>query len=190
MSDNVEEEKGIESEFVDEDEVEAGPAALKKLRDKLTKAVSDKQEYLDGWQRSRADFANFKRDEMGRSIEQELRLKSDTAEAIIPALDAFEMAMSSSSFISGDVNFVKGIEAVYANLRKSLEAIHITRFDPTGASFDPYKHEALREVPTDDPSKDHTVESVQRPGYAVTIPGSDERIIRPAQVSVFALVRE
>jgi molecular chaperone GrpE (heat shock protein) len=54
---------GTEEEFVPEDEAVDGPSALKKLREKLKKAVEEKQEYLDGWQRARADFANYKKEE-------------------------------------------------------------------------------------------------------------------------------
>ena len=49
-----------DEEFVPEDEGELGPVTIKKLREKLKKAIEEKQEYLDGWQRSRvtALFAN------------------------------------------------------------------------------------------------------------------------------------
>ena len=177
----------FEDEFIDEEvsadseESDQGPAALKKLREKLGKAIEEKQEYLDGWQRSRADFANFKRDESGRSIELELRTKVELGEAVIPALDSFEMALRDKSFASADANLQKGFEAVYTHLLKSLERIGISRYEPQGEVFDPYKHEALREVKTDDPTLEHTIESIHRPGYAI-----GERILRPAQVSVYA----
>lgn len=173
-----------EEEFVPEEEAEEGIGALKKLRERLKKAVEEKQEYLDGWQRARADFANFKKDEMARSSEQELRLQTDMAEALIPTLDSFEMALKDKSFEAADANFKKGIEAVYGNLLKSLERAGIKRFDPAGDRFDPYKHEALREVPTDDASKDHFIESVHSAGYSV-----GDRVVRPAQVSVFTLTQ-
>ena len=37
-----------EEEFISEDEGE-GPGLVKKLREKLKKAVEEKQEYLEGW---------------------------------------------------------------------------------------------------------------------------------------------
>ena len=174
-------EDQIEEEFFDEEGVEGDSASIKKLRDKLLKAIEEKQEYLDGWQRSRADLVNFKRDEMQREGEREVRSKVDFAEAVIPALDAFEMALEDKNFKEGDENFKKGIQAVYTNLLKSLERLGITRFDPTGEPFSPHHFEALREIPTDDPQKDHTVESVHRPGYRI-----GERIVRAAQVSVYS----
>ena len=176
----------LESEFEDDEEAEGGLGAVKKLREKLRKALEEKQENLDGWQRARADFANFKRDELQRSTDQDLRLKSKMAEAIIPTLDSFEMALKDKSFIGAEENLQKGFGAVYTHLLKSLERLGITRFEPTGEKFDPYRHEALREVPTEDESKDHVIESVHRAGYSIDMPGQEgERIVRPAQVSVF-----
>jgi len=168
-------------EIIDEEEDSTGPATLKRLREKLAKALEEKQEYLDQWQRSRADLANFRRDELQRSTDQDLRSKVDFAEAIIPALDAFEMAIQDKSFQTSDANMRKGVEAVYSNLLRSLERIHIERFDPTGEAFNPHQHEALRQVETSDAAKDHTVESLHRAGFKV-----GERIIRPAQVSVYS----
>ena len=43
--------------------------SLKRLREKLKKCVSEKQQYLDGWQRTKADFINYKKDEGERKGE-------------------------------------------------------------------------------------------------------------------------
>ncbi len=170
----------LDEEFIAEDEDDQGPAALKRLREKLAKAVAEKQEYLEGWQRARADFANFKREEASIQKDRESRLKAEFCEALIPALDSFEMAFGTDSFKAADANWRKGIEALFGGLLKSLEQVGVVQFVPTGERFDPYKHEALREVETEDPSLDHTIERVERAGYSI-----GEKIIRPAQVSVY-----
>ena len=64
-----------EEEFVPEDETEEGPVLVKKLRERLKKAVEEKQEYLEGWQRARADFANFKKEEALMHADKEARIK-------------------------------------------------------------------------------------------------------------------
>ena len=69
-----------EEEFVPEDEAEEGPGLVKKLREKLKKAVEEKQEYLEGWQRARADFANYKREEAGLHTDKEARIKANLVE--------------------------------------------------------------------------------------------------------------
>lgn len=174
-----------EEEFVPEDEVEEGPALVKKLREKLAAAVKEKQEYLEGWQRTRADFANYKKEEAGLLGEREARTKAELAESIIPSLDAFEMALKSPSFQNGNAEWKKGMQALYAGLVGSLSGIGIKNFSPVGETFDPYKHEALREVETADESKDHTVEGVERSGYSI-----GDRIIRPAHVSVYTYKKQ
>ena len=68
-----------EEEFVPEDEG-SGPAALKSLREKLKKAVEEKQEYLEGWQRARADLANYKREEAQAHGEKEERMLASFVE--------------------------------------------------------------------------------------------------------------
>lgn len=162
-----------EEEFIADEEGEAGPALVKRLRDKLKKAVEEKQEYLDGWQRARADFANFKREEATMHVEKEERIKAEYAEAIIPTLDSFESALKHAP---GS----KDLAMLQKQLLGSLTKLGVERFGAPGDAFDPRCFEALREVEASEPSQDHTVESVERSGYSI-----GEKIIRPAQVSVY-----
>jgi molecular chaperone GrpE len=170
---------GSDDEIVSEEEAENPAAALKKLREKLSACVDEKKEYLDGWQRARADFLNYKREESSRRDEIEARLRSEFAEALIPALDSFEMAFKSPSFQSASQEWKAGMSGLYNELLKSLGRFGIISFSPVGEHFDPKEHEAVREVPVDSGEKEHTVVSVERSGYK-----AGERVIRPAQVSV------
>ena len=157
-----------------EDGEELPPAQqLKKLREKLQKAVAEKQEYLDGWQRSRADFANYKREEATLYADREDRTKADLIENLLPALDSFELSLKHASDN-------KDLAMIYKQLLGSLRSLGVEQFGKAGEVFSPHKHEALREVPTAESEKDHTIESVERSGYSI-----GDKIIRPAQVSVF-----
>ncbi len=173
-SDNTSEE-----EFIPEEEAEEGPVLIKGLREKLRKALEEKQEYLDSWQRSRADFANFKRQEASLNADREERLRAEFAEAVIPALDSFEIAFRSPSFETAAPDWKNGVIRIYKELQKSLEKFGIISFSPLGEPFDPTRHEALREVEIGEEDKDHTVASVERSGYTL-----GEKVIRPAQVSI------
>jgi molecular chaperone GrpE (heat shock protein) len=53
-------------QYEDDEEMENPAQALKKLREKLKACEKDKKEYLDGWQRMRADFANVRKEEETR----------------------------------------------------------------------------------------------------------------------------
>ncbi len=181
-------EEGSEEDRLDLDEViededgQLTPSSVKKLREQLSKARAEAKENLNGWQRARADFANYKKDTVMMSSEREVRQKVSFAEAIIPALDAFEMAFSDKSFAAADEGWQRGIKGLYSNLLKSLEQFGVARVHPEGEKFDPYRHEALREVPTTNEAEDHTIENVVRSGYSV-----GEHVIRPAQVTVRVL---
>ncbi|MDB5224608.1 MAG: GrpE protein [Candidatus Adlerbacteria bacterium] len=156
-----------EEEFVDEEEAEGGGmAALKRLREKLAKAVQEKQEYLEGWQRSRADFANYKREESLMHADREERIKSDLVESLLPALDALELALRHE-----ETPTLKMLEKQFV---ESLRKIGVQRFGTVGEAFNPHTHEALAQK-----GDEHKVESVERSGYSI-----GEKIIRPAQVII------
>jgi molecular chaperone GrpE len=171
---------GTEEEFVPEDEAVDGPSALKKLREKLKKAVEEKQEYLDGWQRARADFANYKKEEATLYADREDRIKSDFVETLLPVLDSFELALRHAQSTGGN----KELEMVHKQMLGALRSFKVEQFGSAGDPFDPYKYEALREVATKEEGKDHTVESVERSGYSI-----GDRVIRPAQVSVYSYTK-
>ena len=169
MGDSGEEQQ--EAEFVPEEEVEDGPALIKRLREKLKKAVEEKQEYLDGWQRARADFANYTRQEAQLDADKDARARIAMVEELLPALDSFEMALKHAT--------TEELLMLYKQLMDSLKKAGVKQFGQPGEPFDPHRHEALREEPVKDVSGDHTVVTVERSGYTL-----GDFVIRPAQVSV------
>jgi molecular chaperone GrpE len=157
---------GTEDEFVPEEEAEDGPGLVKKLRERLKKAVEEKQEYLEGWQRSRADFANYKREEAGMHTGREAATLAKLIETLLPALDSFEMALRHDPS--------KELQLVYKQLLGSLTKLGVEQFGQAGEEFDPRKHEALAQK-----GGEHRITSVERSGYSI-----GDTIIRPAQVII------
>jgi molecular chaperone GrpE len=156
---------GSDEEFIQEDE-DQSPAAVTKLREKLATAIKEKQEYLDGWQRARADFANFKKEEALMLAQKEERIKAEFVEALLPSLDSFEMALKH--------NPSDELKVVEKQLLGSLQKMGVERFGEEGEPYDHYKHEALTQQ-----GDGETVTSIQRSGYKI-----GETIIRPAQVII------
>jgi molecular chaperone GrpE len=155
-----------EDELIPEEEAEEGPALVKRLREKLKKAVEEKQEYLEGWQRSRADFANYKREEATMHGDKEVRIAARFVEELLPALDALELALRHHNDPT-----LKMIEKQFMD---ALKRVGVEKFGAKGEEFDPHLHEALAKQ-----SEDHVVISVERSGYKI-----GETIIRPAQVII------
>ena len=161
----------IDNEFVPEEEAENPTLALQRLRERLKKAEVERGEYLEGWQRSKADFVNFKKEEEARRGHTEERIRASLAEEFIPVLDSFEMAAKHAQN--------KEFEILHKQLFDVMRKVGVERYGEAGESFNPHRHEAVREVAVESKEKDHTVVSVERSGYSI-----GTHVIRPAQVSV------
>lgn len=181
------EHTGHEDDVVFEESDEEGMAIggaqkVKVLQEKIKELTKEKQEYLDGWQRSRADYANLQK----TTDEDRKRMRSlveeNFIEDLIPAIDSFAMAMSNKeSWEKVDANWRTGVEYIYQQLMTVLKDRNFSAFGAVGDKFDPTLHEAVSEKETDDASLDHTIASVLQQGYKL-----GESVMRAARVSVYS----
>ncbi len=174
----LEQEEIVES-TEDGDEL-AGADKIKKLQAKIKELEKEKTEYLDGWQRARADYANLQKS----SEDDKRRLKAVFAqtfvEDLIPAVDSFSMAMSNKeAWEKVDANWRMGVEYIYNQLMTGLANHNFEAFGEKGDFFDPSLHEAVSEVETGDKRYDHRIDSVLQRGYKL-----GDSILRPARVTV------
>lgn len=154
---------------------------VKKLREKLKTAVDEKQAYLDGWQRDKAEFMNArKRDEEAK--QEFLKFaKLNVIEDILPVLDSFDMAMANkASWDTISAEWRAGMEGIYNQLLGALTKQGVSAFGAKGDSFDPNLHQSVSMVPTDDKLQDHTVAEVLQKGYMLS-----GKVVRAAMVQVY-----
>lgn len=184
--DDVAHGESFEDDVTFVDSTEDGDAlptkdVVKKLRADLKLARKEKEEYLTGWQRAKADYVNLQKSE-GEKY-KELRTHATTAmiEDLLPVLDSFDMAMGNKEvWEKVDANWRSGVEYIRAQFYKVLEDNNVTPINQTGVKFDPNLHESISTVETSDESQDHTIFSITHTGYKI-----GEKIIRPARVVVF-----
>lgn len=154
---------------IEDTEEEAAPAEkIAKLRAKLRACEEEKKQYLDGWQRAKADYANAAK----RSADERADIITSANEALIaeliPVLESFAMAMGNTeAWQKVDANWRMGVEYIHGQLVRTLEEHGLATIDPKGAPFDPRIHTAIGEVVTDDPARYHTVAEVVAKGYAL-----------------------
>lgn len=162
-----------------EEELEASEsradAKVAKIKKELEVAKKERQEYMDGWQRAKADYMNaLKRFESEKASAVSLGTMTALA-ALLPAYDALARAKE-----HGEVP--DGFEGISKQLESGFQSLGLTAIGAVGESFDPLKHEALGTDAVTDPKQDDTVTAVLEPGYAVK-----GVVVRPARVRVGSL---
>lgn len=181
--DTAPEELDNDVDFEPEEElgdIASAKAKLAKLKAELAAAKKERQEFLDGWQRCKADSVNARREALASAERISERAKDGLVLELIPVLDSFDMATGSEAWEAVDPTWKSGMEHIRNQLLDVLQGNGITRFGKIGEQFDPKKHEAIQE--TDEmPGLPHSIVKIIRFGYA-----AGDRIIRPAQVIVKA----
>lgn len=154
---------------------------IKILREKLRDATKEKQEYLDGWQRLKADFANFRR----RNEEEKGDFLRFSREGIItdilPVLESFRMAFSNKeAWEKVDPSWRTGVEYIHTQLLQALAGYGLTEVIPLGEQFDPNEQLSIGTILTDDPAKYHTIGEVLQVGYKL-----GGKLIKAPKVKVY-----
>ena len=168
-------------DFEPEDElgdVGAAHAKLKKVRAELKETQTKRDEYLTGWQRSKADSVNARKETLLNAERAVAREKESFIEDLLPVLDSFDMATASQSWESVDPEWRSGVGHIQSQLLDALDRHGVKRYGKVGDKFDPREHDAAQEVEDGD-GESHTILKVLRHGYR-----SGERILRPAHVIV------
>ena len=148
------------------------------LETQLAQAQAQAAEYLDGWQRARAELDNYRKRMARERTEWEASIKGNVILSLLPALDDFDLALANlPDDISGH-EWVSGVVLVHRKLCGQLEALGLSEIDTVGQSFDPMLHEAV----THEKSEAHQsgeIIDVMRKGYRL-----GDRVIRAAMVRV------
>jgi molecular chaperone GrpE len=149
--------------------------ALAELQKQLAEAQFQAAEYKDGWQRSVAEFQNYKRRVEAEKAETYRLAVGSIIKRYLPVLDDMERAMHSRP---EDLAWADGVELICRKLQSILEAEGLKRIEAEGQKFDPYFHEAIAQEPAEG-VESGMVFAVVRNGYML-----GEQVIRPAMVRV------
>ena len=167
----MDDEKELPQEHVIGEETD-DPESLRKA---LVQERERAEDYLRNWQRTQADFVNYKR----RTEEERGEFTKFTNSVLIlnllPVIDDMERALENISASLAGLTWVEGIVLIYRKLRATLEAQGLEEIKALGEDFDPNLHEAVMYGEGEDGK---VIEELQR-GYKL-----NDRVIRPSMVVV------
>jgi molecular chaperone GrpE len=138
---------------------------------------AEKDEQFRAWQRTQADFMNYR-----RRSEQERAELVKLAEAVLirdllPVVDDLQRALVNLPPELRGLTWVDGILLIERKLAAVLEAHGLTPIDALGKEFDPHEHDAvLREG---EPSAATVVTGELQKGYRL-----HDQVLRPTLVKV------
>ena len=151
------------------------------MRADLKACKKEKEEFLTGWQKERADFINYKKEEDNRKALFSEAMRERILTRFLSVLDSFAMAFANKdAWEKVDPNWRRGIEHIHSQLDAVFEEYGVKPVGEVGETFDPNIHQSIDLVSSTQKELDHKIAEVVQKGYKL-----GERILRPARVNVY-----
>ena len=148
------------------------------LRDRLKEKECEAQEYVSTLQRLQADFENYKKRLLKEKAEVTESAAKNLILELIPVVDNLERALGASKETEDFDALAKGVEMVHAQLLDVIKKAGVSQLDPHEQEFDPFHHEAVMQVESDEHPENTVVEVFQK-GYLLK-----GKLLRAAVVKV------
>src|SRR3989338_11699391 len=154
--------------------------AVADLKESLAVCLKEKQDYLDKWQRSAAEFQNVRK----RDAEDNERFRKFATEnllaELLPVLESFNIAFSNKeAWEKVDKNLRTGVEYIANQLKGVLETNGLKELNPIGEKFDSMVHEAVEFEEVADESKNQLITAGIHKGYSFY-----DRVLKAPKVKV------
>ena len=149
---------------------------IETLKEELEKARAEAAEYKDKYLRTAAEMENMRKRVEKRFADEAEQEKLRFLRNILPVIDHLEMVLKHSQ--SDPEILRQGVEMTLQEFLRTLEREGVKRIHSVGQPFDPFIHEAIEVVETDEYPPGTVVEEVQA-GYMYK-----DKLIRPARVRV------
>jgi len=154
------------------------PLDAQELTAEMERIRSERQEFLDGWQRARAEFANYRKRVEREQEEARSRIAGETLVRVLAIMDDLDRALRDRPAEPEAAAWAEGIELIYRKFQALLEAEGVQLIQAEGQAFNPAVHEALSHEESEAHDEGQVIEVVQR-GYRI-----GDRVLRPALVRV------
>jgi molecular chaperone GrpE len=162
-----------------EEQLEVLTSKLAEAETSLSEAEKTAAEYLDGWKRAQASFANFRKRTEAEQAQWRSAANAQLLSRLLPVLDDFKRAFEAIPEEDRDNPWLSGIRLVQRKVAGILEAENV---EPIAVephdTFDPNVHEAVLYQEVEGFEEGEVVAEVET-GYML-----GNRVLRPTVVVV------
>ncbi len=151
---------------------------IDQLKAKLDSKIEEVNEYKDKYLRTLAEMDNQRKRVMKEKEVLQKYANEKLILSILPVVDNFERAISAGEDSESVEKIVDGIRLIFKQLVNILEREGLQSFESIGKKFDPYKHEALLTIESEEHKPSTIVDEIEK-GYLLS-----DKVIRPAKVTV------
>jgi molecular chaperone GrpE len=155
------------------------------IRQELEQARAKEAEYLDGWQRARAELSNARKRFQRDQEQAYTNGKADLLARLLSIVDDFDRAfetlpedLSLAGLEPASLSWLEGVQLIQRKLQLLLEQERVAPIEAAGRAFDPFLHQAITHEPSEEVPEGHVIAEMQR-GYVV-----GDRVLRPSVVRV------
>jgi molecular chaperone GrpE len=173
----IEEEAVVESMAAEVSE-QAMVDEVATLQKELQEARAQAAEYLDGWQRARAELANARKRFQREQEQAYVNARADVLVRLLPIIDDFDRAFRTLPESLSDLTWIDGVKLIQRKFTTLLEQQGVTPIEAVGQEFDPVLHEAITHEPSETVPAGYIIATLQE-GYRV-----GDRVLRPSAVRV------
>jgi molecular chaperone GrpE len=182
MIDGKKEQEHMPAEHPQEEKKEkkkhGGKEGTAELEAALQKAQEEAAEHYDRFLRVSADLENYKKRVSKEKADLVRYGNEELIKELLPVIDNLERALEHTSSDGAQGGIADGVAMTLQQFLGILQRFGVTPITVEGEPFDPTKHEAVMEQPTDDYNPGHVVAELQK-GYLL-----NDRLVRPAKVAV------
>ena len=142
---------------------------------KLEEAQSELDSTKDAFQRTLAEYDNYRKRTAKEKTENFNLGKIQAVTSLLPVLDTLEFALNAPC---QDESYKKGIEMVMTQAMNAFSSMGVEKIEAVGTEFDPTIHAAVMQEETDEFESGFVTKELQK-GYKM-----GDKVIRPSTVVV------
>lgn len=179
IQENIQEDaQNLEEADIENKEGKTEKSEIEILKQKLEDAEKLSKDYLDKLQRTMAEFDNFRK---RTNVEKNSMFENGAMSAIeklLPILDNFERAISSTPEEDKETSVFKGISMIYTQMQEAFSSMGVEELEGVGVEFNPNLHNAVLHI-EDENLAENVIAEVLQKGYKYK-----DKILRPSMVKV------